>query len=74
MIHILYGTSNTHSSTLRGFYYGFFAAVAALLSALASFVVRFPISQPQPRRTLTTFGVSAAVSGTRMKMKDLWIA
>lgn len=27
--------------------------------------------QPQERRTLTTLGVTAAVSGTRMKMKLL---
>jgi hypothetical protein len=36
--------------------------------------VRFPISQPQPRSTFTTLGVTAAVKGTRMKMKLLWIA
>jgi hypothetical protein len=42
--------------------------------AFASFVVRLPISQPQPRRILTTFGVTAAAMGTRMNMKDLWIA
>jgi hypothetical protein len=30
--------------------------------------------QPQPRRTLTTFGVTAAVRGTRTKMKLLWMA
>lgn len=54
--------------------YGFFALFAALLIALPSFVVRFPMFHPQPRSTLTSFGVSATVSGTRMKMKDLWIA
>lgn len=31
----------------------------------------FPISQPHPLSVLTTFGVTAAVNGTRMKMKDL---
>lgn len=34
----------------------------------------FPIFQPHPLSVLTTFGVTAAVSGTRTKMKDLWIA
>ena len=34
----------------------------------------FPISQPQPLNTLTTFGVTATVSGTLMKMKLLCIA
>lgn len=33
-----------------------------------------PICQPHERRTLTTLGVTAAVSGTRMKMKLLWMA
>lgn len=33
-----------------------------------------PISQPQPLSTLTTLGKMAAVSGTRTKMKLLWIA
>ena len=51
-----------------------FGGSAARFNAFASFVVRFPISQPQPRRIFTTFGVTAAVRGTRMKMKDLWIA
>lgn len=51
-----------------------FGGLAALLIAFASFVVRFPISHPHPRRILTTFGVTAAVRGTRMKIKDLWIA
>lgn len=31
----------------------------------------FPISHPHPLRVLTTFGVTAAVRGTLMKMKDL---
>jgi len=31
----------------------------------------FPISQPHPLSVLTTFGVTAAVNGTRMKMKVL---
>lgn len=35
---------------------------------------RLPMSQPQRRRVLTTLGVTAAVKGTRMKMKLLWIA
>lgn len=34
----------------------------------------FPIFQPHDLSVLTTFGVTAAVNGTRMKMKDLWIA
>lgn len=33
-----------------------------------------PISQPQPLSTLTTLGRMAAVSGTRTKMKLLWMA
>jgi len=33
-----------------------------------------PIFHPQPLRILTTFGVTAAVSGTRRKMRLLWIA
>lgn len=32
---------------------------------------RLPMFHPQPRSTLTTLGVTAAVSGTRRKMKDL---
>jgi hypothetical protein len=35
---------------------------------------RLPMFQPQDLSTLTTLGVTAAVSGTRMKMKLLWIA
>jgi hypothetical protein len=42
--------------------------------ALASLVVLLPISQPHPLKILTTFGVMAAVRGTLIKMKDLWIA
>jgi hypothetical protein len=53
---------------------GFCARIVARLIVFASFVVRFPISQPQPLNTRTTFGVMEMVSGTRMKMKDLWIA
>lgn len=53
---------------------GFFGGKLARFKAFASFVVRLPISQPQPRSILTTFGVTAAVRGTRTKMKDLWIA
>jgi len=34
----------------------------------------FPIFHPQPLNVLTTFGVTAAVNGTRMKMNDLCIA
>lgn len=36
--------------------------------------VRLPIFQPHDRSVLTTLGVTAAVSGTRRKMKLLWIA
>jgi len=42
--------------------------------ALGTLGLLFPISQPQPRSVLTTFGSIAAVKGTRMKMKDLWMA
>lgn len=35
---------------------------------------RFPMFHPQPRNVLTTFGVTAAVKGTRMKIKLLWMA
>lgn len=38
------------------------------------FIGRFPIFHPQLRKVLTTFGVTAAVKGTLMKMKDLCIA
>ena len=34
----------------------------------------FPMSQPQPLSTLTTFGVTATVSGTLMNIKLLCIA
>lgn len=33
--------------------------------------VRFPMFQPQFLKTCTTLGVTAAVSGTRMKIKLL---
>lgn len=33
--------------------------------------LRLPMSQPHPRKTLTTFGVTAAAIGIRMKMKLL---
>lgn len=45
-----------------------------LFVACIFFGFRFPTSQPHPRRVLTTFGVTAAVKGTRTKMKLLWIA
>lgn len=35
---------------------------------------RFPMSQPQRLSSLTTLGVTAAVNGTRRKIKLLWIA
>lgn len=35
---------------------------------------RFPISQPHPLRTLTTFGVTATVNGTLINMKVLCMA
>jgi hypothetical protein len=38
------------------------------------FAGAFPMFQPQERRVLTNLGVTAAVRGTRMKMKDLWMA
>lgn len=41
---------------------------------LYRFGLILPICQPQDRRTLTTLGVTAAVMGTRTKMKVLWIA
>lgn len=41
---------------------------------LGNFGFLLPISQPHPLRVFTTFGRIAAVSGTRMKMKDLCIA
>jgi hypothetical protein len=37
------------------------------------FGVRLPMFHPHPLRVLTTFGRTAAVSGTRMNMKDLWM-
>lgn len=36
--------------------------------------VLLPICQPHDLSTLTTLGVTAAVRGTRMKMKLLWMA
>jgi hypothetical protein len=56
-----------------------FTPVPSGLAPLGFFASRpvcglFPIFHPQPRNVLTTFGVTAAVSGTRRKMKDLWIA
>jgi hypothetical protein len=66
---------NTFVQTISPYIHLFgFGGSAARFKAFASFVVRFPISQPQPRRILTTFGVTAAAIGTRMKMKDLWMA
>lgn len=47
--------------------------VVAVVAAAAA-VRRLPKSQPQRRSTRTTLGVTAAVSGTRMKMNDLWMA
>lgn len=35
------------------------------------FGLRLPMSQPHPRKILTTFGVTAAAIGIRMKMKLL---
>lgn len=53
----------------------------SMLANLTQFLVPFvalgflfPISQPHPLSTRTTFGVKAAVNGTRMKMKLLCIA
>lgn len=70
MIHIYY----TLPISFSFYFLVDFRGMAARLRAFASFVVRFPISQPHPRNVLTTFGNTAAVRGTRMKMKDLWIA
>jgi hypothetical protein len=44
------------------------------LAFLVAFLVFLPICQPHDLSTLTTLGVMAAVRGTRMKMKLLWIA
>jgi phosphoglycerol transferase MdoB-like AlkP superfamily enzyme len=41
---------------------------------LRPFLGIFPIFHPQPLNVFTTFGVTAAVSGTRMKINDLCIA
>ncbi len=54
--------------------FDFGIARCARLIAFTSFVVRLPMSQPQPLSNLTTFGVTAAARGTRTKMKDLWMA
>jgi hypothetical protein len=72
VIHITIGPFLYDLYKTYGFGGGF--DFAARLIARASLVVLFPISNPQPRSTLTTLGVSATVSGTRMKMNDLWIA
>jgi len=53
------------------------AAQSSFLTAFSSGLPTAPLrpmSQPQPRRVLTTFGVTAAVRGTRTKMKLLWMA
>lgn len=39
-----------------------------------AFGLRLPMFQPQERSVLTTLGVMAAVRGTRIKMKLLWMA
>ena len=41
---------------------------------MSAFGFLLPIFQPHFLSVFTTFGVMAAVSGTRMNMKDLWIA
>lgn len=41
------------------------------VDGLGGFGLRLPMSQPHPLKVLTTFGVTAAVSGTRIKMNDL---
>ena len=71
---ISYNHSLASHTSHHLFFTGFCAWIVARLIALASFVVRFPISHPQPLSTRTTFGVMEMVSETRMKMKDLWIA
>lgn len=42
--------------------------------AYDDFGFRLPMFQPQLRNVLTTLGVIETVIGTRMKMKDLWMA
>ena len=44
------------------------------LSKFYRLALLLPIFQPQLRRILTIFGVTAAVRGTRMNMKLLWMA
>lgn len=44
------------------------------LIAFVSLLVRFPISQPRPRKNLTNLGVIARQRGIRTKMNALWIA
>jgi hypothetical protein len=41
------------------------------LPPVTPFLGILPIFHPQPLSVLTTFGVMAAVNGTRMKMNDL---
>ena len=41
------------------------------LPPVTLFLGILPIFHPQPLSVLTTFGVMAAVNGTRMKMNDL---
>lgn len=48
-----------------------FGREAFVIDSYFVFGVLFPISYPQLRNVFTTFGVTAAVSGTLMKMKDL---
>ena len=67
--HIIYFTSSFSFQLFVGF-----DGRAARFMAFASFVVLLPMSQPHPLSILTTLGVIAAVRGTRMKIKDLWIA
>lgn len=40
----------------------------------SSYALFFPIFHPLARRVLTILGVSAAVSGTRTNMNNLWMA
>lgn len=51
-----------------------FTAFAAFAASLAPFKGLLPICQPHDLSTLTTLGVTAAVRGTRTKMKLLWMA
>lgn len=52
----------------------FAASFAAFAASLSSLGLLFPMFHPQLLNVLTTFGVTAAASGTRTNMKDLWIA